>query len=173
MDNGKYETVDEETGEIIEGAAEEIAPQPRYETAPEQPPFESTPVSRGEIIPPGHDRSADGALMRTVAHTGGNFVDMLEDGQFSREVHDKLAEVAAQMSAITNATGRKTKGRITLTFDLEKEGEHFTIQGKIASKMPELPRPKSIVWNDDGGNFTRFPPQQTQMFGLRPARNVS
>lgn len=62
---------------------------------------------------------------------------------------------------------------MTLTIDLEKEGEHFSMRGKVAVKAPELPRPKSVVWSDPNtGNFTRFPPNQTQMFGMRPARNV-
>lgn len=164
MNEGKYQTVDESmdeaTGEILEGESEFADDQPRY------------PATGQEIIPPGHERAADGAIMQTVAHTGGNFIDMLEDGAFSQDVHRQLRQVSEQMTAITNATGTKTKGRVTLTIDLEKEGEHFAIRAKVAAKPPELPRPKSIVWSDERGNFTRFPPQQAQMFGMRPARNV-
>lgn len=159
MENGKYEVVDETTGEITDEEPQAEA-QPRYQTAAQ------------EIVPEGYNRAADGAVMRTEAHTAGHFVDMLEDGAFSQEVHRQLKDVAAQMAAITNATGGKTKGRVTLVIDLEKEGEHFGIRGKVTAKAPELPRPKSIVWAEPGGNFTRFPPNQAQMFGVRPVRNV-
>lgn len=157
MTEGKYETVNEETGEITE----EVPNEERIEVAPQQQ----------EIIPPGHQRAADGAIMQTTAHTAGNFVDMLEDGQYSADVQKALQGVAAQMEAITNATGTKTKGRVTMVFDLEREGEHFQIRAKVTTKPPELPRPKTVAWTDHRGNFTRFPPGQAQMFGTRPVRN--
>jgi hypothetical protein len=169
MDTGKYETFDQDTGEIIDQPERE-APQ---EPAQEQPRGRYETATGTEIIPPGHDRAADGQIMRTEAHTAGNFLDMLEDGNFSHEVHRQLKDVAARMASITNATGNKTKGKVTLVIDLEKEGEHLSIRGKVTAKAPELPRPKTIVWDDENtGRFTRFPPQQTQMFGMRPVRNA-
>lgn len=156
---------DSATGEVL-GADDE---GPRFEPRPEQPPRYAP--SGQDIIPEGYDRAADGALMRSTAATGGQFIDLLEDGAYSRQVQNELRKVAAQMAAISDMTGNKTKGKVTLTLDLEKEGEHFSVRAKVVAKAPEMPRPKSVVWQDQGGNFTRFPPGQAQMFGTRPVRN--
>lgn len=175
MDSRKYETVDDDTGEIIEAPAPPFEPEPepeaevreRYETAPE-------PESRGqEIIPPGHEYAADGAIMMTQARTAGNFVDMLEDGRLSRDIAAHLRGLQQQMAHVHDATGRKAKGKLVVTIDLEKEGEHFDARAKFTVKAPEVPRPKTVMWSDPTtGNFTRFPPGQAQMFGTRPVRNV-
>lgn len=171
MDTGKYETVDETTGEIFDGPEDEEEFEAQPQPQP-QPRYEQAARIAQEIVPEGYHRAADGAVMQTVAHTAGNFLDMLEDGAFSQEVHKNLRQVADQMAAITSMTGNKTKGKVTLVIDLEKEGEHFSIRGKVTAKAPELPRPKSIVWSDEGGRFTRFPPNQAQMFGTRSVRNA-
>lgn len=155
---------DEDTGEFDGPLREE----PSFEAQAEQP-QRPAPLHQ-EIIPDGYDRAADGAVMRTTANTGGQFIDLLEDGQFSADVQMALRRVAAQMTAITDMTHGKSKGRVTLTLDLEKEGETFSVRAKVTEKAPELPRPKSVVWQEPGGGaFTRFPPNQTQMFGMRPA----
>ncbi len=126
----------------------------------------------GEIIEAGQERVATGEIVQTTAHTAGMMIDMLEDGQYSADVQAALQRVAATMTDITNATGNRTKGRVTLTIDLTKEGEAFTIQAKVAEKTPEIPRPRSIMWTNEAGAFTRFPPNQTQMFGGRAVRRV-
>lgn len=166
---------DDETGEFDgplrpEGDEPPFVAQEHFEQQrPEQP----MPAGQA-IIPEGHDQAADGSVMRTTAHTGGQFIDFMENGRFSGDVQMALRKVAADMATVHDMTGKKAKGRVTLVIDLEKEGEHMSVMGKITHKSPELPRPKSVVWQDPGGNFTRFPPNQTQMFGLRPAvRNPS
>lgn len=129
----------------------------------------------GEITDklPQRERAADGQIVPQTALTGGAFIDLLEDGQFSQDIHAHLQELAAALTDISQATGNKAKGKVTLTIDLSKDGEAFTLQGKIAVKMPELPRPKSIMWTDERNQFCRFPPNQVQMFGVgRPLRNV-
>ena len=131
--------------------------------------------SQGEITEAMPRGSAlDGNIMPAAAVSAGMFVDLLEDGEFSADAYREVRALAQQMTDISRATGGKTKGRVTLTIDLTKDGEAFTVQGKVAVKAPELPRPKSIMWTDDQGAFTRFPPNQTQMFGISraPLRNV-
>ena len=116
--------------------------------------------------------AADGSIIPATAMSAGTFIDLLEDGEYSREAYDKCRELAATMTDISRATGQKTKGRVTLTIDLAKDGEAFTVQGKVTVKAPEVPRAKSIMWSDDNNNFCRFPPNQTQMFGARPLRRI-
>ena len=116
--------------------------------------------------------AADGTIIPATALSAGTLVDLLEDGQFSIDAYQQIRELGEAMTDIGNATGMKTKGRVTITIDLAKDGEAFTVQGSVKVKAPEMPRPKSIMWSDDGGNFCRFPPNQTQMFGTRPIRRI-
>lgn len=126
----------------------------------------------GEVTEAMPQRAADGQIVPQTALTGGAFLDLLEDGNFGREVHEQFRELAASMTDITNATGQKTKGKVVVTIDLSKDGEAFTVQGKVKVTQPEQPRPKSVMWTDEQHNFCRFPPQQMQMYGARPVRNV-
>jgi len=153
------EEYDEETGEL----------PPREEPQQALPP---PPPERGEVLPPGYERAADQQIVQTVAHTGGSFVDMLEDGRLSHDLHRKLAEIQDALTLEAERTGKKAKGQLVLTVDLDKEGEMYGARAKIKIKVPEAPRPKSVMWDDGGGNFTRFPPNQSQMFGTRQVRNV-
>src|SRR5687767_3827911 len=114
-------------------------------------------ITRAEITTDnpriGSQRAANGDIVPTVAHTAGGFVDLMEDGAYSEEVHEKLRQLAAQMTDISNATGQKTSGKVTLEIFLSKEGDAFQIRGEVKVKSPELPRPKSVMWSDDSGNF--------------------
>jgi hypothetical protein len=159
------EDFDPETGEVREEPE-----QPRFVPSPPPPPL---PPPAQEVLPPGYDRAADQQIIQTVAHTGGSFVDMLEDGRLSHDLHRELAKVQEALTIEAERTGKKAKGQLVLTVDLEKEGEMYGARAKIKIKVPEAPRPKSVMWDDGAGNFTRFPPNQTQMFGTRQVRNVT
>jgi hypothetical protein len=142
--------------EPIEGTAERI----------EQP----QPQAQAQLM----HRAADGGVIPGPSHGAGSFLDMLEDGQLSYEVHEQLKELASNIAAVANTTGAKTKGELTLTLKIEKQGREdaLHISGAVKVKSPDLPRRRSIVWQDDGGSFTRFPPNQTQMFGTAQVRRV-
>jgi hypothetical protein len=116
-------------------------------------------------------RAADGGVLPAPTRTAGGLLDMLEDGDFSADVHAQLVDLAAQMKAVANSTGGKAKGEATIKLKLELEGDAFRIQGDVKVKAPDLPRRRSILWQD-GGSFTRFPPNQTQMFGSAPVRRI-
>lgn len=119
------------------------------------------------------ERAADGAIIPGPTASTGNFLDLIEDGAFSAEVYDKLRDLGAKITDICNATGNKVKGKLKIEIELAKDGEHFTLTPKYTIVEPELPRPKSVMWTDQAGDFTRFPPSQTQMFGTaRAVRRV-
>lgn len=152
---------DPDTGELPEG--EPLRPEEPTRAAP----------AAQEILPPGTERAfVGGQVMQTVAHTGGSFVEMLEDGQFSHDLHHALAEVQQALTQEAARSGRKAKGKVVVTIDLDKEGEMYGATAKIKVTKPEAPRAKSVLWDDGSGNFTRFPPNQSQMFGLRPVRTI-
>lgn len=57
--------------------------------------------------------------------------------------------------------------------DMTKEDSVFKIASAFKATKPELPRQKSVLWTTDRNEFSRFPPGQNQLFGLRPVRNAS
>lgn len=140
-----------------------------------------TPVLNGEITNDsprfapgpmlGRGVAADGSPIPTAAFTGGQFIDQLEAGQFSQDLHRALGDLAADMTDM-HAIGQKTKGKITITIDLTKEDDAFRIASKFDVKAPKMPRPKTIMWSDEHNRFTRFPPGQNQLFGDRNVPSV-
>jgi hypothetical protein len=113
--------------------------------------------------------AANGDRLPQIAATAGNFIDMLEDGQFSADINNQLQEMAAAMEDIAQFNGGKSKGKLVITIDLTKEDSVFKIASAFKATKPELPRPKSVLWTTDRNEFSRFPPGQNQLFGLRPA----
>jgi hypothetical protein len=146
--------------------------------APPPPPPQAERVDQvtGEVTAdsPAPARAYNGEVLAPTARSAGAFVDLLEDGQFSMDAFSEVRELMSVMTDIANATGQKTKGKVTITIDLIKDGEAFTVQGKVQTKTPDMPRPKSIIWSDESGNPCRFPPRQVQMFGgaRAPIRNI-
>ncbi len=118
------------------------------------------------------ERAANGQILAPPSRSAGTFLDLLEDGDLSEEIYAALQEIGRQCRAVSNSTNDKSKGTVTIKLDLEYEGEAFKIKGDIKTKMPDLPRRKSIMWMDHSDDFTRFPPNQAQMFGARPVRVV-
>lgn len=121
---------------------------------------------------PRTELAADGQVLAPPSRSAGTMIDLLEDGDLSAELYNALQEAGRQCRAISNSTNDKSKATITLKLDLEFEGEAFKIKGDIKTKLPDLPRRKSILWMDGNDDFTRFPPNQAQMFGARPVRVV-
>ena len=130
----------------------------------------------GEIVedtPTSLTRAANGEVLAPPSRSAGTVLDLLEDGDFSAEAYEQIKELAAKIRDISESTGNKAKGKAILTLDLEYEGEAFKIRGDVKVKAPELPRRRSITWLNDQGDFTRFPPNQAQLFGGRKPRVVS
>lgn len=117
--------------------------------------------------------AANGDRLPQIAATAGNFIDMLEDGQFSADIHNQIKDVCAAMEDIAQFNGGKSKGKLTITIDLTKEDSVFKIASSFKATKPEMPRPKSVLWTTERNEFSRFPPGQNQLFGLRPATKAS
>lgn len=130
-------------------------------------------VAGAEAVAPRMLAGPGGGVIPPPARTAGATIDLLEDGQLSADLQEELRELVAQMKAVHNSTRSKVKGEATLNlkFEIDASGAIF-VEGKTKIKAPDLPRKRSIVWTDDQGNFTRFPPNQTQMFGSAPIRRV-
>lgn len=111
----------------------------------------------------------DGRAIPAVSLTTGQFLDVLEDGNFSADLYKEITDLAALLNDLGDRSGMKAKGQIQITLDLTREDGAFRIASKFKIKKPEEPRPRSIVWTDEHNRFSRFPPNQGQFFGVRRA----
>lgn len=128
------------------------------------------PQNPQEVFPPqlGNGGYAqDGNMIPGIAVTSGQFLDLIDDGQFSQDAYAKIRDCAKTMINLSRMTNAKQKGKVTITIDLEAEDETFKMTPSIVVKKPEPPKRRSVMWTDANGQFTRFPPNQTQLFGLR------
>lgn len=120
--------------------------------------------------------AADGGRVIGAANNAGEFLNMIEDGQFTVDLHRGLADLAATMSDMAVATGKKQKGKVTIVIDLATEqiagGSVFMAQGKFAIKAPEEKRKVTMLFTDEHNQFTRTQPRQGQFFGVREVRTV-
>lgn len=121
--------------------------------------------------------AADGGQVKGAANNAGDFINMIEDGQFAADLHREMAELAAKMTDLCAATGKKQKGRVTIQVDLTTEGPVFMAVGKYTIKAPEEKRKPTVLFTDEGNHFTRSQPRQRQFFGVRevidaPARRI-
>ena len=119
----------------------------------------------GEIIPPA-DRAADGRRLPAIADTAGNFLDLIEDGRFSADAYAAIKDLGGFLMHRSRVTEAKAKGDVTIKITMEADGDSFKMVPKVTIKKPEVPRPRSTMWQDDRGAFCRFPPNQRQFFGV-------
>lgn len=123
----------------------------------------------GEVLP---ERAADGFPVPAAARSAGSFLDLIEDGRFSAEAYSEIKELGEYLMHRATVTEKPSKGKVTLTVEMEADGDSFKMVPKITVKKPEAQRQRSTAWQDDRGNFTRFPPNQRQMYGLRDVEDA-
>ena len=124
--------------------------------------------------------AADGRPLPT-AFTFGQFLQLLEDGEFHAELSENLREINAKLSQHAIDHGGAPKAKLTVTLDFSLDHGVFEIAGKYAVKLPAAPRGKTVAWSTPENRFTPQNPRQMQMFGVRdvtpaaesaPVRNV-
>jgi hypothetical protein len=136
----------------------------------------------GEVLPP-PEKAADGGALPRPARTFGEFMRMLNNGQFDADVMDDLKDAAAELQDIAASSGGKAKGKLTITIDLEVEsdgdGAAFFLRGNHKIALPVAKRGRSVAWVNDQNDFVANKPRQGQLFsqprdvgGARPVRSV-
>lgn len=120
----------------------------------------------GEILPP----AADGRPLRPAASTLGQFLALLEDGQFDADVALDLKTMAADLQDVA-ATQGTAKGKLTIEVDFKVNNGMFVIGAKHKIKMPEAVRAASVAWTTEDNRFTPHKPNQGQLFGVRDVSN--
>lgn len=113
--------------------------------------------------------AADGLATPMAATNLGYLLNSLENGQFSADIINALAALGQGMTEIADATGKRQKGSITVKLNLTTEGEAFFIEADYKVAAPKLPRPRTLTFQDESGNFTRSQPKQKVFFGVRDA----
>lgn len=111
--------------------------------------------------------AADGGRIPAKPNSAGSLIDLLEDGVLGVELYEAMKALGVQIETVAEANGGKAKGSMTLKIELVKEDGIFKVSTDFSTKEPKMPRPKSVLWTDRNGDFTRFPPNQQQMFGIR------
>lgn len=111
--------------------------------------------------------AADGGRMPAAANNAGDWLNMIEDGQFSADLQAGLAELALTLGDQAVVTGKRAKGKVTITVDLTNENGYFNAVAKFAIKTPELPRKPTLLWTDEHNRFMRNQPRQGGFFGVR------
>lgn len=119
------------------------------------------------IDPENPPRAADGGRVMPAASTLGEFVNILEDGQFSADVYEDLKQLAADMHATALQSGGKAKGELTIKLKFTMEGAVFYIAPTHLVKAEEPKRPRTPMWTTEDNRFTPNRPHQGQLFGMR------
>jgi hypothetical protein len=102
-----------------------------------------------------------------AASTLGEFINILEDGQFSADVYEDLKELAADMHATAIQSGGKAKGELTIKIKFTMEGAVFYLAPTHAVKAEAPKRPRTPMWTTEDNRFTPNRPYQGQLFGMR------
>ncbi len=115
-------------------------------------------------------QAADGQNLPGRTKSAGDVINLLEDGNFSMDLYNQMVELGRKIEEVADLSGGKAKGKITLTLELTREDGAFKIASDYKVTEPKMPRARSIMWTDPNtGDFTRFPPNQRQLFGLKSA----
>ena len=111
-------------------------------------------------------QAADGGRRYPAVTTLTDLIFMLNDGAFNQNSTDKLGPFAADMEELGCDTGKKVKGKITLTIEVEREADgvyFFTPSMKVS--LPPEKVGRTIGWVTDDNRFTPNKPGQGHLFG--------
>lgn len=117
-------------------------------------------------------QAADGSPRYPSVTTMTDLVHMLNDGQFNADCADNLKSFAADMEERGCDSGKKVKGKIALTIEVEREHDgvyFFTPQLKLT--LPPENHGRTIGWVTEDNRFTPNKPRQGNLFGT--VRDVS
>jgi len=118
----------------------------------------------GEII---ETRAADGGQRYPAASTLSDLILMLKDGQFNADSCEPLREFASKLEAAGIDTGKKAKGKITLTIevDYDHDREFSVLTPSLAFKLPVEKHGATVAWFTSDGRMSPNKPNQGNLFG--------
>jgi len=98
----------------------------------------------------------------------GQFVAEHEDGRFHAAATDVFHATLVAVRDAAMLKGGIAKGKLTLTLDIEMDGENIEIIADLVAKVPKLKRGRSIWWLTPQGHLCRSNPSQPEL----PLRDV-
>lgn len=118
----------------------------------------------GEVY---EERAADGGQRHPAASTLSDLILMLKDGQFNADSNEPLKEFATKLEAVGIDTGKKAKGKITLTIDVEfdHDREFSVLTPSLAFKLPVEKHGATVAWFTSDGRLSPNKPNQGNLFG--------
>lgn len=121
--------------------------------------------------------AADGTRRYPAVTQLTDLIFMLNDGQFNADCADKLKKFAEDLEERGIDDGKKVKGKITLTIEVDREHDgvyFFTPDIKLST--PRERHGRTIGWVTPDNHFTPNKPNQGQLFGtvrdVTPKRTV-
>lgn len=117
----------------------------------------------GEVY---EEKGADGTRRYPAVQTMTDLIAMLNDGAFNQNAADKIRVFSGDMEERGVDTGKKVKGKITLTIEVEREhdGVYF-FTPELQFKLPPEKVGRTIGWVTDDNRFTPNKPGQGNLFG--------
>ena len=117
-----------------------------------------------EII---EERAADGGRRYPAASTLSDLLLMLKDGQFNADSSEPLREFATKLEAVGVDTGKKARGKITLTIDVEFDAdrEFSVLTPSLSFKLPVEKHGATVAWFTSDGRLSPNKPNQGNLFG--------
>jgi hypothetical protein len=92
-------------------------------------------------------------------------IGVLEGGEAAAALSSEITETLSALKDIAGGRAKtKVKGAVTLTLNIEVEGNSATITADIASKRPKPVRGSSFYWVLDDGSLSTEHPQQINLF---------
>lgn len=118
----------------------------------------------GEIC---EEIAADGSRRYPAASTLSDLVLMLRDGQFNADTAGGLREFATKLEAAGVDTGRKAKGKIVLTIevDFDPDREFSVLTPSLVFKLPADKHGSTVGWFTSDGRLSPNKPNQGNLFG--------
>lgn len=118
----------------------------------------------GEII---EERAADGGALIPAANTLTDLLMMLRDGAFNAETSEPMKEFALKLEAAGVDAGKKAKGKITISIDVEfdPDREFSVLTPSLAFKLPARKYGSTAAWFTSDGRLSPNKPRQGVLFG--------
>lgn len=133
---------------------------------------EQQQAGTGQLSASFEENAADGSRRFPQVTTLTDLIFMLNDGAFNQDSVDDLAPFAAAMEELGCDTGKKVKGKVTLTIEVEREADGiYFFTPTMATKLPPKKNQRTIGWVTKDNHFTPNQPNQGNLFGTM--RDVS
>lgn len=138
---------------------------------------EQVDADTGEIITIDETVAADGGRRYPAASTLTDLIAMLGDGQFNADCAHKLKAFAEDMECLGCDSGKKVKGKITLSIEVAREDDGvYFFTPSLKFTLPPEKVGRTIGWVTEDNRFTPNKPGQGNLFGtirdVTPAREV-